>query len=256
MEEDDRVSEHYRLSIVLPAHNEESNVGAAIERAAKAASRLCGEYEVIIVDDGSVDTTADVTRAKAEANPHVRLVSHERNRGYGEALHTGFRAATMDLVFFTDADNQFDFEELEKFLPLSDRVGVVAGYRKVRQDPWRRRFTARVWNLVVRALFYVPVRDIDCAFKLFRRSVLEEIDIESIGAMVNTELMVKLGRSGHGVAEVGVTHYPRTSGKARGATPKVVLMAIRELRKMRHRLREMDVHTHKGIAEAPTKQAS
>jgi glycosyltransferase involved in cell wall biosynthesis len=249
------LSDHYRLSIVLPAHNEESNVAAAIEHAVKAASRLCSDYEIIIVDDGSTDTTAEVVRAEAAADPHVRLVSHEKNRGYGEALHTGFRAATKDLVFFTDADNQFDFEELEKFLPLSDRVGVVAGYRKVRQDPWRRRFTARVWHVVVRALFYVPVRDIDCAFKMFRRSVLEEIDIESVGAMVNTELMVKLGRSGHGVAEVGVTHHPRTSGKARGATPRVVLMAIRELRRMRHRLREMDVHTHKGIVEASAKQA-
>ena len=246
----------HRLSIVLPAHNEESNVGTAIERASAAASKLCADYEVIIVDDGSTDKTADVVRAHAAENARVHLVCHEKNRGYGEALHTGFRAATMDLVFFTDADNQFDFEELEKFLPLSDRVGVVAGYRKVRQDPWRRRFTARVWNVVVRALFYVPVRDIDCAFKMFRRSVLEEIDIESVGAMVNTELMVKLGRSGHGVAEVGVTHFPRTSGKARGATPRVVMMAIRELRRMRHRLREMDAHTHKGIAETPSERAS
>ena len=145
------MSDNYRLSIVLPAHNEESNVATAIKRAAEAASRLCSDYEIVIVDDGSTDATADVVRAEAAENPHVRLVSHDKNRGYGEALHTGFRAATMDLVFFTDADNQFDFEELEKVLPLSDRVGVVAGYRKVRQDPWRRRFTARVWNVVVSA---------------------------------------------------------------------------------------------------------
>lgn len=246
----------YRLSIVLPAHNEESNVGAAIERAAAAASKLCADYEIIVVDDGSKDKTAEVVRAHAVDNAHVRLVSHEKNRGYGEALHSGFRAARMDLIFFTDADNQFDFEEVGNFLPYMDRVGVVAGYRKIRRDPWRRRFTARVWNVVVRALFYVPVRDIDCAFKMFRRSVFEDIDIESVGAMVNTELMVKLGRSGHGVAEVAVTHYPRTSGKARGASPRVVLMALRELRRMRHRLIEMDLHTEKRTTDPSPERTS
>jgi hypothetical protein len=116
----------------------------------------------------------------------------------------------------------------------------VAGYRKNRQDPPIRRLFAYGWNILVRAMFYVPVRDIDCAFKLFRRGVLEKIDIESVGAMVSTELMVKLGRSGCSVVEVGVTHRPRRAGNARGANPRVILRAFWELMRMRPKLSALE----------------
>jgi len=139
-------------------------------------------------------------------------------------------------VFFTDADNQFDLEELTLLLPWAGHVDVVAGYRKNRQDPMMRRCYAWTWNRLVRVLFYVPVRDIDCAFKLFRRTVLEDLDIESVGALVNTEVMVKLGRTGKTVVEVGVTHLPRTAGKARGATLKVILQGFIETSRMYRRL--------------------
>jgi hypothetical protein len=142
----------------------------------------------------------------------------------------------MEFVFFTDADNQFDMEELALLLPWADHVDVVAGFRKNRQDPPMRRLNAWVWNRLVRVLFYVPVRDIDCAFKLFRRSALEDIDIESVGAMVNTEIMVKLGRTGKTVVEVGVTHLPRTAGTARGAKLRVIFRALIEVSRMYDRL--------------------
>jgi protoporphyrinogen oxidase len=217
----------WHLSIVLPAYNEEGNILESLRRAAGVASRLCAEYEIIVVDDGSTDQTADLVRSAASRNDRIRLISHERNRGYGEALRSGFRSARMDLVFFTDADNQFDFEELANFLPWIDKVDVVAGYRVNRNDAFVRRLYAKGWNVLVRSLFYVPVRDIDCAFKLFRRHLFDSLDLESVGAMVNTELMVKLGRSGAGVIEIGVRHYPRTVGKARGAHPKVIVRAQR-----------------------------
>jgi glycosyltransferase involved in cell wall biosynthesis len=228
--------ERHRLSIVLPAYNEEANVGEAIVRATKVAGRLCAEHEIVVVDDGSTDGTADVVTEAADADSRVRLIRHPRNLGYGEALRSGFRAATKDLVFFTDADNQFDLEELEAFLPWIERVDVVAGYRIVSRDSLSRRLMRKSWNYLVRALFYVPVRDIDCAFKLFRRQVFDEIDLESVGAMVNTELMVKLGRSGIGVVEVGVTHYPRTAGEARGADIRVIARALYELVRMYRQL--------------------
>ena len=228
------------VSIVLPAYNEEANVAAAIAEATATAERLFVEHEIIVVDDGSSDATKLVAQGIAERDPRVRVVSHGGNRGYGEALRTGFLSSGMDFVFFTDADLQFDMGEIEKFLPYAGTVDVVAGYRLNRQDAMARRLIAYAWNLLVRVLFYVPVRDIDCAFKLFDRRALSDVDIESVGAMVNTELMVKLGRAGASVVEVGVHHRPRRAGQARGASPRVIAKALRELLKMRRRLAALD----------------
>jgi glycosyltransferase involved in cell wall biosynthesis len=233
------VSDGYRLSVVLPAYNEEPNIAEAISRATAVAERLCLDHEIVVVDDGSRDRTAEIVEKMAVDDARIRLISHSRNRGYGEAVRSGLGEARMDLVFFTDADNQFDLNELESFLPWIDKVDVVAGYRIKRQDPFMRRVNAKGWNLLVRVLFYVPVRDIDCAFKLFRRSVFDGLDLESVGAMVNTELMVKLGRSGYAVVERGVRHYPRTAGSPRGAHPKVILRAFVELGRMYR-----DLHGH------------
>lgn len=229
-----------RVSIVLPAYNEEANIEQAVSEATQVSERLFAEHEILVVDDGSSDRTAPIVRGLAERDGRVRLITHGRNRGYGEALRTGFLASRLDHVFFTDADLQFDMGELERFVPYAGTIDVVAGYRKNRQDPLVRRINAYGWNLLVRVLFYVPVRDIDCAFKLFNRRVLDEIDIESVGAMVNTELMVKLGRKGASVVEIGVTHRPRHAGEARGASPKVIATAFKEVMQMRRRLTSLD----------------
>ena len=229
-----------RLSIVLPAYDEEQNIESAIAEATAAAERLVAEHEIVVVDDGSVDSTAARVRAVAARDARVRLIEHDRNRGYGEALRSGFLASRLDFVFFTDADLQFDMGELALLLPYAGAVDVVAGYRLNRQDAIVRRVNAYGWNLLVRLLFYAPVRDIDCAFKLFDRRVLEEVDIESVGAMVNTELMVKLGRRGASVVEVGVHHRPRRAGEGRGASPRVIAMAFREILRMRRRLAALD----------------
>ena len=226
-----------RISLVLPAYNEEANVTEAIRRARSVAHRLCSAYEIVVVDDGSTDGTAACVEAMTEGHSDLVLLRHPRNRGYGEALRTGFRAARHELVFFTDSDNQFDLGELELFLPWIDRCDVVCGYRINRRDRWSRRVIGKSWNYLVRALFYVPVRDIDCAFKLFRREAFDDISLEAMGAMVSTELMVQVARSGKRVVEVGVTHFPRTAGSARGANPKVILRALVELRGMYVRLR-------------------
>ncbi len=225
-----------RLSVVIPAFNEEANIEECVRRVTAAAERLTEAHEILVVDDGSRDATARIVARLSEADPRVRLIRHEANAGYGEALRSGFEAATLDLVFLIDADNQFDPNELALFMPLIERVDVVAGYRINRRDGATRLAAARAWNVLVRALFYVPVRDIDCAFKLFRRSVFAQIDLESVGAMVSTELMLKLGRSGHRIVEVGVHHYPRRFGEARGIKLSVVVRAFTELASMYRRL--------------------
>lgn len=225
------------LSIVMPAHDEEENIERALDNAARVASQLCDAHEIIVVDDGSADRTAEFVAKRAEADPTIRLVRHDRNLGYGQAVRSGLANASLDLVFLTDSDNQFDLDELGRFLPLIDRVGVVAGYRVNRQDPFVRRVGAAGWNYLMRALYYVPVRDIDCAFKLFRRDLLDGIELQAVGAMVSTELMVKLARSGCSVIEIGVRHYPRTAGKPSGASPKVVLTAGMELLRMHRTLK-------------------
>src|SRR3954447_4028326 len=229
------------LSIVLPAFDEEANIETAVCRALRAGERFCSAVEVIVVDDGSRDATAAVAQGLADGDDRVRLGRHPTNQGYGDALKSGFEAASMPLVFFTDADNQFDLDEIEAFLGLIEHVDVVAGYRINRCDPWFRRLIGAAWNYLVRALYYVPVRDIDCAFKLFRREVFAGLRLDSMGAMVNTELMVKLGRSGYRVVEVGVHHYPRRAGVARGASWSVITRAFVELVWMHRRLSRIDL---------------
>jgi glycosyltransferase involved in cell wall biosynthesis len=235
------------VSFVLPAYNEEENIVDAMQRTVRAARRLCDAFEVLVVDDGSTDATAALVEKAGIEVDEIRLISLGVNRGYGEALRAGFEAARLDFVFFTDSDNQFDIEELELLLPWTDRADVVAGFRHNRQDPLMRKLNAWGWNRLVRMLFFVPVRDIDCAFKLIRRSVLQRIEIHSHGAMINTEIMVRLVRSGCHVVEVGVSHYPRKAGAPTGAKLRVIARALAEVGRMYRTLVSL-APTFPGIA--------
>jgi glycosyltransferase involved in cell wall biosynthesis len=245
---DELTVKRHAVSFILPAWNEAENIVQAIEDTVAAASRHCSDYEIIVVDDGSTDDTAKLVQALQSVHPTLRLIRHESNRGYGEALHTGFSAGRLEYVFFTDADNQFDMDELPLLLEWADSSDVVAGYRKVRQDPKMRLLNAWLWNRLVRFLFYVPVRDIDCAFKLFRRSALANVDIESRGAMINTEIMVKLARAGWRIVEVGVTHLPRQAGEPQGARPKVIARAFAEIARMYPHLSALSLSENPSLA--------
>jgi glycosyltransferase involved in cell wall biosynthesis len=224
------------LSIVLPALNEEANITLAVERAAQAAATAASEWEVIVVDDGSTDSTGRLVAEATRLEPRVRLVQHERRLGYGAAMRSGFAAARHELVFFTDSDNQFDLSELPAIIPLMEDADVVAGYRANRSDPLRRRIAAQAWNALVRLLFNLPVRDVDCAFKLYRRDLLQITPLESTGAVASAELLVRLDRAGFRIREVEVTHHPRVFGTATGMNPKVVARAFLELVRLRARL--------------------
>jgi glycosyltransferase involved in cell wall biosynthesis len=222
----------------VPAHNEVDNIDVCLEGLTKVADRLFADHEIIVVDDGSTDGTGARVEARASLDARVRLVRHDRNGGYGQALRTGFASARMQLVFVTDADNQFDLEELEDLLAaVDDGADMAAGYRVDRQEGVGRRAGALAWNVIVRGLFRVPIRDVDCAFKLFRRDLLDGVELVATGAMVSTELVVELARRGAGFVEIGVTHLPRTAGTSSGGSPKVVARAFLELARLYPRLR-------------------
>ena len=221
------------LSIFFPAFNEDAIIERTVRSAVDAARANADDYEIIVVDDGSADSTAEIVARLAQQDPHVKLVRHSTNRGYGAALRTGFASATKDLVFFSDADGQFNLGELPGTLELARTSPVVAGYRIKRSDPWVRLFIARTYRLIVWLVFGLRVRDIDCAWKMFQRDVLSRVELESNGAFISSELLIKLKRQGVPLTQVGVHHYPRTTGVSKGATPIVILRTIRDIIRLR-----------------------
>jgi glycosyltransferase involved in cell wall biosynthesis len=233
------------LSAFLPAYDEEPNIGRTVPDLVAALDRLpLDRFEVIVVDDGSRDATAAVADGLAAADPRVRLVRHDRNRGYGAALRTGFASARYDWVFFTDADGQFDPAEVGLLLDHADRADAVLGYRRNRADHAGRRLNTWLWGRLVWLAVGVRARDVDCAFKLIRRDVLAGIGpLEADGAVISAELLANLQRRGARLAEVAVTHRPRRAGQASGADPRVIARALRELVRLRRRLGEPSVVT-------------
>ncbi len=217
------------ISAVLPAYNEEALIGQTAKAVADVLAEVADDYEVIVVNDGSRDRTRAVVEELAAANPRVRCVTHEVNRGYGEALKTGFSSATKDAIFLTDGDKQFDVKELAGFVPELQRADLVIGYRNPRQDSVVRLVYAWGWKLVVTALFGYVARDIDCAFKLFSRNVWRRVNIHSGGATFSAEFLAKARRCGYRVTELPVTHFPRTAGSPTGAKPHVIVRAFRDI---------------------------
>lgn len=227
------------ISAFFPAYNEEANLEAMVLRTVETLRKLAKQWEVVIVDDGSRDRTPEIAARLVKQYPGVRHVRHEKNRGYGGAVKTGLQEAKLDWIFFTDGDGQFDVAELERLLPATENADIVVGYRLDRKDPLFRKLNAFGWGTLVRTLFglHGKVRDIDCAFKLFKRRLVDESRFKAEGAMISTELLVRAKKLGFRFKEVGVHHYPRKAGTPTGADPKVILRAFRELFKLYGQLR-------------------
>lgn len=219
------------ISAVLPAYNEEAVIERTVRHVSGVLTTLTDDFEVIVTDDGSRDRTGAILADLAQdPTLHLRVVTHTVNRGYGAALASGFDAAQKDLVFLTDGDKQFDVAELASFLPALDAsTDMVIGWRRNRADPPLRLLNAAGWKLLVNTLFGYTARDVDCAFKLFRRQVWEGLTVHAHGATFSAELLVKTRRLGYQIRELPVTHYPRGGGSPTGARPHVIVRAFVEL---------------------------
>jgi len=213
----------------MPCYNEEANVERVSKAAIDAGRLVTDDLEVIIVNDGSRDRTGEIADRLAATDPRIRAVHNIPNQGYGGAVVRGLTEARKEWIFFTDGDGQFDMNEIPLLVELLDRCDFAVGYRLKRADPWIRKLNAWAWCTLVRALFGLKVRDIDCAFKLLPRRLMQEIKLESRGALISTELLARAARAGYRIDEVGVHHYPRTAGTQTGAKFRVILRAFREL---------------------------
>lgn len=217
------------LSIFMPAYNEEGNIAATVIDAAKAARQLAKTYEIIVVDDGSNDKTAEIVAELALRNPQIRLVKHKVNQGYGAAVKTGLASCRLEWIFFTDSDGQFRYDELASFVDKRGTADLVIGYRKKRMDPFHRVFVAQVllklWNFL---LFRLTVRDVDCAYKLFPSYVRDAISLKTSSAITVTEFVVRVLAKGYKIKQIPVNHYPRRYGEQTGGNWRVIAKAAVE----------------------------
>jgi glycosyltransferase involved in cell wall biosynthesis len=217
------------LSIFFPFWNEEKNIEKVVKSAIPVAAEFAEKWEILIVDDGSSDSTLKIAKKLALENKNLKVISHMPNRGYGAALKDGFANAKYNLVVFTDGDAQFDFAELPKFLEGIRNADIVIGHRKKRNDNSFRHLLMnllKVWDLVFFGFYF---KDIDCGFKIFKKEALDKImPFKSEGAMITTEILARAKKEKLKIEQVEVSHYPRKYGDQSGGNLRVVIRAIRE----------------------------
>ena len=203
------------LSVFFPAYNDSGTIASMVIRSVKAAAELTPDFEIIVVDDGSADGTAEIADELARTYPQVRAVHHPMNRDYGAALQTGFQSATKELVFYTDGDGQYDPAELATlWAAMTPDVDLVNGYKISRADPLHRVVIGRMYHYIVSLLFSLELRDVDCDFRLMRRTIFERIDLQKTSGIICVELMKKTQDAGFRIVEVPVHHYHRAFGKS------------------------------------------
>ena len=203
------------LSVFFPAYNDSGTIASLVITALRAARRLTPDFEVIVVNDGSADATAEILDELARTYPEVKVVHHPRNRGYGGALRSGFAAATRDLVFYTDGDAQYDPAEMAVLWhAFAEGVDLVNGYKISRSDPLHRSIIGRIYHHTVKVLFGLRVRDVDCDFRMMRRAIFDRVTLEKDSGVICLEMMKKFKDAGFRVAEHPVHHYHRAHGKS------------------------------------------
>lgn len=213
----------------MPAFNEAENLPEVIEKTDCLCRTYFETYEIIIVDDGSRDNTLLVLKELREKYLRLKFFHDDKNNGYGAAISYGLSQAQYDILFITDADGQIDITSLPEYCPESNNWGMILGYRQERNDPFPRGILGGIWNWMSRRLTRIPIRDIDCAFKIIPKPVYKQLEMKAKGAVFNIELAVKILKSGYTIKEIPVNHYPRKHGCAKGGSLKVIRIAIKEL---------------------------
>lgn len=215
------------ISIFFPALNDEATIGKLVVDALALLETLTSDYEVIVVNDGSTDATGAILDSLASESQNVKIVHHPTNLGYGGALQTGFRSASKDLIFYTDGDGQYDVKELALLLPaMVEGVDVVNGYKIKRSDDFSRKLSGAMYTMISRVFFRLPIRDVDCDFRLVRRAAIQKISLTASSGAICVELVHKLTSAGCVFREVGVHHYPRTHGKSQFFTPRRIARTL------------------------------
>jgi|TARA_B100002003_G_C14095779_1_gene527076 glycosyltransferase involved in cell wall biosynthesis len=203
------------ISMFFPAYNEEENIPKILESAASVLKQVADDYEIlVVVYGGSTDCTIDIVKKYQKKNRKIKLIIQPKDKkGIGYAKRMGFKNAKFPYIFYADSDNQFDLKEFKKFLPYLDKYDVIAGYRIERHDPKTRVITSRIYNMMMRLMFGAKERDLDCAFRLVNKRVINNISLICSTGVATTELLAKARKKGFKIKEVGVNHYPRTLGK-------------------------------------------
>ncbi|HSD98651.1 MAG TPA: glycosyltransferase family 2 protein [Patescibacteria group bacterium] len=211
-----------RISVVLPIYNEEAVLKKSLQDVMKKMKQIVSTFEILAVDDGSVDTTSVILKNFKEKYKNFSIITHTKNKGYGAVIKSGVKHAKYEWIFFTDADLQFDVLELKKFLPFAKKNEFVIGFRKRRAEGARRRIISHTYNRIIRMLFGFSIKDVDCAFKLMKKSSLQKIRLQSNSFFVSCELMVKAAKKKYAIKELPVQHYKRAKGESKVTMTKVI----------------------------------
>jgi glycosyltransferase involved in cell wall biosynthesis len=211
----------YSISAFFPAYNDADSIGPLVRATASMLPKLTNDYEIVVVNDGSADETGKVLRALEAEFPFLKVIEHRRNRGYGAALITGFANCSKDLIFYTDGDGQYDVTELPLLLGVfGEGVDLVNGYKISRSDPMHRIIVGQLYQHLMRFMFHFTIRDVDCDFRLFRRSLLANTRLTCESGVICVEMTKKFERQGCRIVEVPVHHYPRSYGSSQFFTFK------------------------------------
>ncbi|MBL7197197.1 MAG: glycosyltransferase family 2 protein [Candidatus Omnitrophica bacterium] len=225
------MNERYSISVILPVYNEEGNIREVIGKSAifLQTQDIFKDYEIIVVDDGSKDGTAEILKELANKDRHIKIITHYKNLGYGKALTSGLNNSIYPLVFFMDADGQFDISDINNLIPNIDSSDIIIGYRHKRNDNFYRVFLAKTYSFLVFLLFGLKLKDVNCGFKLFKRQALPEEDVNCRAGTFFTEILLKAKNKGYKIKQIPVEHFPRLKGRQSGASLKIIFNGIIDL---------------------------